>query len=297
MDLERSTPTPADLPAVAEFLASWQRDPWSGHLHPGDLGWHCTAGVDQTAADLRVWSVDGEPVVIGLLDGSEVLRLAVDPERAGHRMLAALVATDLDSSPLFPCASAIVEARGATALREALADRGWVDDEPWTPMTLALEGLDLTRLATSGLQVERTGVEDADRWITVHWSAFRGTPFDDVARERSLPRLRRMLAGPVADRATALLGRDAHGEAVAVICVWSAGPGRPGLVEPMGVHRGHHGKGYGVAITLAGARALLEQGASSAVVVAENSNPAALATYRSAGFRPLGVVTDMRRPG
>ncbi|MDO5683945.1 MAG: hypothetical protein Q4G46_14105 [Propionibacteriaceae bacterium] len=62
------------------------------------------------------------------------------------------------------------------------------------------------------------------------------------------------------------------------------------------VHREHHGKGYAVAITLAGARALQQHAATSAVVVAENSNPAALATYLSAGFVAREEVTDLKRP-
>jgi ribosomal protein S18 acetylase RimI-like enzyme len=82
---------------------------------------------------------------------------------------------------------------------------------------------------------------------------------------------------------------------VAVTSVWAAGPGRPGLIEPMGVHQDHHGKGHGVAITLAGARALQQTGSSSALVVAEGSNAGALATYLASGFVPSAPVTDLRR--
>ncbi|MCT1810878.1 GNAT family N-acetyltransferase [Micrococcus luteus] len=64
----------------------------------------------------------------------------------------------------------------------------------------------------------------------------------------------------------------------------------------MGVHRDHQGKGYGVAITQAGARALHRAGANAAVVVAENSNPAALATYTVAGFISGAAVSDLARP-
>jgi GNAT superfamily N-acetyltransferase len=56
-----------------------------------------------------------------------------------------------------------------------------------------------------------------------------------------------MAAGlPYAD-ARRLVAYDGHGHghAVAAATVWSAGPGKPGLLEPMGVHRERRGHGYG----------------------------------------------------
>jgi len=44
------------------------------------------------------------------------------------------------------------------------------------------------------------------------------------------------------------------------VTVWSAGPGKPGLLEPMGVHQEHRGHGYGKAITVAAAASLQELG-------------------------------------
>jgi ribosomal protein S18 acetylase RimI-like enzyme len=82
---------------------------------------------------------------------------------------------------------------------------------------------------------------------------------------------------------------------VAAITVWSAGEGKPGLVEPMGVHRNHHGHGYGRAITVAGAAALQDLGSSSAVVCTKSSNVGGVATYKSAGFQQLPEVRDLYR--
>lgn len=87
-----------------------------------------------------------------------------------------------------------------------------------------------------------------------------------------------MAAGlPYAD-ARFLVAYDDQGEAVAAVTVWSAGPGRPGLLEPMGVHREHRGHGYGTAITLAAAATLQALGSSSAIVCARSANVGALAT-------------------
>lgn len=87
---------------------------------------------------------------------------------------------------------------------------------------------------------------------------------------------------------------DDRGNAAAVVTVWSAGPGKPGLVEPMGVHD-HRGRGYGRAITVAGAAALREMGSSSARVRTPSSNAGGIATYRAAGFEARPEIRDRTR--
>jgi ribosomal protein S18 acetylase RimI-like enzyme len=79
--------------------------------------------------------------------------------------------------------------------------------------------------------------------------------------------------------------------------VWSAGPGRPGLIEPLGAHRDHRGRGHGRSITLACAAALRELGASSALVCTPSSNVGGVAAYVSAGFRRLPDSHDLHRAG
>jgi predicted N-acetyltransferase YhbS len=85
-----------------------------------------------------------------------------------------------------------------------------------------------------------------------------------------------MAAGsPYAD-ARCLVAYDDQGNAMAAVTVWSAGPGKPGLLEPMGVHRDHRHHGHGRAITVAAAAALQEMGSSSALVCTPSSNVSAL---------------------
>ncbi|WP_270241002.1 GNAT family N-acetyltransferase [Kocuria marina] len=298
MDVTYSVPAPELLTAVVEQLARWQVDPWAGHLHPGDLGWHSSVGPEQMARDLRVWELDGEAVALGMLDGPEVLRIAVSPELNQDQALAQRIADNLNENAVdfFTGQEAIVEARGASALRQALRSSGWIDDDAWTPMTLALSTpLDLARLEAAPLNIVEVGPEAAADWTSVHWSSFKGTPFTKDARSWFVDRWTHIMTGPFAARAQSLMAYDGSGQPVAVTTVWTAGEGRPGLVEPMGVHRDHHGRGYATAITLAGARTLQRRGASSAAVVAENSNLAALATYRSAGFLTQEQVTDLKR--
>jgi len=104
-----------------------------------------------------------------------------------------------------------------------------------------------------------------------------------------------MAAGlPYAD-ARCLLAYDDRGNAVAEVTVWSAGPGKPGLLEPMGVHAEHRGRGYGKAICVAAAAALQGLGSSSAIVCTPSANAGAVATYESAGFTPLPQRRDRSR--
>ncbi|MEU9981596.1 hypothetical protein [Streptomyces sp. NPDC050856] len=63
------------------------------------------------------------------------------------------------------------------------------------------------------------------------------------------------------------------------------------------MHREHRRHGYGGAITVAAAAVLRELGSSSAIVCAPSSRVGAVATYRSAGFRPLPEVWDRCRSG
>ncbi|WP_433382138.1 GNAT family N-acetyltransferase [Streptosporangium sp. CA-115845] len=104
-----------------------------------------------------------------------------------------------------------------------------------------------------------------------------------------------MSAGPFYADARCLGAYDDQGGPAAVVTVWSAGPGKPGLVEPMGVHADHRGRGYGRAITIAGAAALREMGSSSVRVCTPSSNVGGVATYKAAGFEAMPKIGDRIR--
>src|SRR5207248_8226844 len=104
-----------------------------------------------------------------------------------------------------------------------------------------------------------------------------------------------MSAGPFYVDTRCLGAYDDQGSPAAVVTVWSAGPRKPGLVEPMGVHEDHRGRGYGRAITVAGAAALREMGSSSVRVCTPSSNVGGIATYKAAGFEARPQVRDRIR--
>ena len=138
------------------------------------------------------------------------------------------------------------------------------------------------------MRIEVVGPDDAHERVAVHRASFEKSTF-------TVERWQAMAAGlPYAD-AKCLLAYDDQGNAVAAMTVWSAGQGKPGLVEPMGVHREHRGHGYGTAITVAGAAALRDLGSSSAVVYTPSSNVGGVATYKSAGFQQLPETRDLHR--
>ncbi len=177
-----------------------------------------------------------------------------------------------------------VEAPTGALLQDLLLEHGWNADEPWTPLRR-----DLTRpVKDPGLRIEVTGPAQVRARAAVQRAAFDGSTFTDAHWHA-------MAAGPPYADARCLVGYDARGNAVAAVTVWSAGPGKPGLLEPMGVHREHRGHGHGRAITVAAAAALRELGSSSAIVCPPSTNAGAVATYRSAGFRRLPETRDLRR--
>jgi ribosomal protein S18 acetylase RimI-like enzyme len=266
-------------------LREWQYDGAPMQLHPGDLGWFWRFGAEATAAAVRTWSRDGRILAVGLLDEPEVLRLTIAPDALRDEELARQLVEDVtEPERVLPAEKANVEAPRGALLHDLLFGDGWHTDEPWTPLRR-----DLTEpVRDPGVRIKVIGPEQAHVRTVVQRASFARSTFTDE-------RWHAMAAGlPYAD-ARCLVAYDDQGTAVAAVTVWSAGPGKPGLLEPMGAHRDHRGHGYGRAITVAAAAALQELGSSSAIVCTRSANVAAVATYMSAGFRRLPEIRDYCR--
>lgn len=274
------------LNEVVGVLREWQDDGAPMQLHPGDLGWFWRSGAEATAAAIRTWSRNGRILAIGLLDGPALLRLTITPDAQQEEELARQLIEDVTEPErgVLPEGKADIEAPVGALVQDLLCEDGWNSEEPWTPLRR-----DLTEPVNApGMRIEVVGPERAHVYAAVHRAAFDGSRFTDE-------RWHAMAAGsPYAD-ARCLVAYDDRGNAVAAVTVWSAGPGRPGLLEPMGVHRQHRRQGYGEAISVAAAAALQELGSSSALVCTPSANAGAIATYRSAGFRQRPEVRDRHR--
>lgn len=286
MSIVLSTPGADDLVDAVGALRAWHFDGAPLQLHPGDLGWFWQLGAAALAARVRLWSEDGRILAIALLDTPDLLRLAIAPDGQDDLRLANQLAADIaqPARGVLPPGKVYLEARSAELLRGLLFEAGWQPDEPWTALSR-----DLTvPVEDCGIRIVVVGPEQAACRAAAQRAAFDGATFDEH-------RWQLMAAGLPYAEARCLLGHDEDDNVVAAVTVWSAGPGGPGLLEPMGVHRDHRGRGHGRAITLAAASALRELGSSSAMVGAESSNLGAVATYRSAGYEPLPDVRDLRR--
>lgn len=267
-------------------VRSWQADDEPMQLHPGDIGWFWRFG-DQVILDsIRVWRRHGTVLAVGLLDGVALLRLGVAPEVRQDPVFMWRLAADVTRPErgVLPDGNVAVEARFGGTFRDLLIAGGWQDGEPWTPLSLDLS----SPVADAGVRTEIVTPETADLRTAVQRAAFTGSTF-------TTSKWRTMSASPVYTDAQCLLAYDDTGAEVAAATVWSAGPGRPGILEPVGVRPSHRGRGYGRAITLAAAAALRDVGASRALVCTDTANLPAVAAYRSAGFTEHAVVPDIER--
>ena len=285
MTIRVGVPEVDGLAAVLDALAEWQEG-GTPQLHPGDVGWFTRFGPAATAAAVRTWSVGRRMGAVALLDGPALARLAFAPDLLDDEALAARVARDLAEPALgvLPPGEVFVDAPAGALVHERLTEAGWGLDQAWSPLRRDLRG----PVEEPGLRVEAVGPERVADRVAVQRASFGSSTF-------TLDTWHAMAAGPADARARCLVAYDVRDVAVAAITVWSAGAGRPGLIEPMGVHRGHRGRGHGTAITRAGLGALRELGSSSAVVATPSSNAAAVATYVAAGMERLPETRDRRR--
>lgn len=286
MTIVLRTPTADEMREAVAALREWQHDEAPMQLHPGDIGWNYRFGTPETAAAVRTWSRDGRILAVGMLDSPTLVRMTVAPDAFRDEDLARRLVEDfsLPGRGVLPEGTVSVEAPRGLLLHDLLTEEGWGFDEPWTPLFRDLA----EAVEDPGVPVKAIGTQEAQDFADVLRSAF-----DTAKPTRAY--LREMSAGPYYADARCLGAYDGRGAPAAVVTVWSAGPGRPGLVEPMGVHAGHRGAGYGRAITLAGAAALREMGSSSVRVCTPSSNVGGIATYRAAGFVARPQIADRIR--
>jgi ribosomal protein S18 acetylase RimI-like enzyme len=281
-----STSRVGDLADVVRSLREWQHDAAPMQLHPGDLGWFWRHGAEVTAAAVRTWSRSGQILAVGLLDGPELVRLTMAPEARRDEELARQLIADVadPERDVLPSGKASFEVPNGSLVADRLLEDGWSAGESWTPLRRDLK----EPVGEPGLRVEVVGPELASDYTVVHRSSFGSPTLTDELWQA-------MVTGLPYRDARCLLAYDDQGNAVAEVTVWSAGPGRPGLLEPMGVHAEHRRRGYGKAVCLAAAAALRSMGSSSAIVCTPSANAAAVATYVSAGFWPLPERRDRSR--
>ncbi|TCO45029.1 acetyltransferase (GNAT) family protein [Kribbella antiqua] len=286
MTILLSTPTADGVREAVAALREWQHDDAPMQLHPGDIGWNYRFGTAETAAAVRTWSRDGRILAVGMLDSPTLVRMTVAPDAFQDEDLAWRLVEDfsLPERGVLPQGAVSIEAPQGLLLHELLTKEGWGVDEPWTPLFRDLA----EAVEDAGVRIKEIGLEQAQDFADVLRSAFNTTkPTREYMHELS--------AAPFYADARCLGVYDDQGNPAAVVTVWSAGPGKPGLIEPMGVHVDHRGRGYGRAITVAGAAALREMGSSSVRVCTPSSNIGGVATYKAAGLAARPEIADRIR--
>lgn len=280
------TPGVDDLGHVVSTLREWQHDGALVQLHSGDIGWHWRFGFDAVRSALRVWRRNEQIFAIGFLDAPDLIRMAIAPGARGDDELLGGLIGDLEDPArgVLPAGAVYVEARCGEILADLFARSGWAPDQAWTPLSRSLSG----QLSQIAIRYEVIGADQASLRTLVQRSAFPSSTFTD-------DKWNAMSTGPLYADARCLVAFNGANEPVAAVTVWSAGQGRPGLLEPMGVHSDHRGRGYGREICHAAMRTLQDLGSSSAVVCTRSANTAAIATYVSAGFTAQPEVCDWHK--
>ena len=291
MTIELSRPGTDTLGEVVATLRGWQGAEVPFQLHPGDLGW-AWGWHDGVAALLRTWRQDGELLAIGMLDGPDLLRLALAPQAQQDEALARQVVRDVadPAAGVLPAGAAALEAPLDALVHDLLGEAGWDLDEPWTVLSRDLSA----PVEDPGVRIEVVGPELAPVWAGVYRAAFANTR---LTEQQLVERWEKLMGGLPAAESRSLVAFDEQDQAVAAVIVWAAGPGRSGILEPMGVHPDHRGHGHGKTISVAAAAALQELGASAASVATHTSNVGAVATYQAAGFVPVAQRHDRHRAG
>jgi GNAT superfamily N-acetyltransferase len=227
------------------------------------------------------WDRGGSLAAVGLLDGP-VLRLALAPPTRESPQAAAEIIESLGS--VLPEGEAWIDVAYATAVRTALTDSGWTDDDdPWPRFVRSL-----AVAPAFPPNAELVTPATAEERVAVQRGSFVNSTF-------SVARWEAMMAPPGGAAAIDVLVRDADGRAVAAATAWFAGTDRCGSLEPVGTLTTDQGRGHGRTAVLAACAALAERGASAATVTTPERNVAGVALYRSAGFTTVGLQRDLHR--
>lgn len=254
-------------------------------LHVGDLGWHLRMDDRDLDGTVVAVLVDGQLVAAGLYEPDGV-RLAIRPDRVNDRVVAEAIA---DLAETTAAEDAFADVPTSPLVDDILRDRGWrTDPHAWAILYRPLTAADAEPAEPPGVTTLKTEQDVADR-VAVQFAAFTGSTF-------TVARWHQMASSPAHDPALEFLARTAEDEPAAGATAWSAGPGRAGILEPVGTHPDHRRQGHGRAVSLAAVAALARAGASGVGVQTPEANTAAVATYLDCGLEHVASVRALLRP-
>jgi ribosomal protein S18 acetylase RimI-like enzyme len=278
---------PSGAGELIDALVTWApAGCYVGALHAGDVGWQLRLADGSTESGLLA-VVDGDALVgVALLDAPTVLRPLIRPDCVHDLAVATALLEYVDAMPRDD--AAFSDAASGSAFRSLLSAAGWeLDPDPWVALYRPLTPADGNR--DDPLCSELTNAADIADRVAVQRAAFANSTF-------TVERWHQMAAGPGFDPAFEFLRRNADGTPVAAATGWSAGPGKCGILEPVGTDPAYSGQGHGKAVSLAVIAALAHGGASGVTVWTPASNSAAIRTYEACGLRQVEISRAMTRP-
>lgn len=172
MTLTVAQPSLDELSEVVSTMAHWQDEGAPLQLHPGDLGWYWQFGGEKTVAAVRTWRREGELLAVGLLDGPDLIRIAMSPVANHDQELAGRMVADFTDPArgVLPAGPFHVEARVGVALQTLMEGHGWEPGEAWTPLRRVLD----TPVEDSGLRIEVVSPGGEGKLTAVHHADHRG---------------------------------------------------------------------------------------------------------------------------
>ena len=271
---------------ATEALDSWIAPAaYGGYLHSGDIGW--ALRLDDADFDVitRLVRSAGETRAVLMLDGS-VLRTAIRPDSVHDLPLAECLVEQAEAMP--QAGEGFVETEFGSTFRSLLSGRGWqLDSKPWVLLYRPLGSADGEY--DDPLCCPVSSQQDIADRVIVQRLAFERSTF-------TVARWHQMAAGPTYDPTLDWLRRGIDGVPTAGATAWSAGPGKCGILEPLGTHPEHRGQGHGAAVSRAAIAALARAGASGVTVATPADNGGAVRTYLACGLRPVEYSYPMVRP-
>jgi GNAT superfamily N-acetyltransferase len=269
------------LPAMQELASRcWSAE---GFRHPGQLAWSVGYGLpeDLDHGPVRLWYDGDLPVAYAWMESPTWPEVCVHPTYAS---LVPEVSEWLASEARDELATMIGE--NETWLVHGLEAAGWTStrEAPWmTQHTLDLSGLPPVP-SVPGYSFRAISTDEAVARSACHRDAWEGSKVTEGAYRRL------MTLQPYRPELdwVAQIEAECEGEMVASALVWLDESTGSALVEPVGTHSEHRGRGLAAAVSIAALTAARDLGGTQGLVIprGDDDYPAPGRVYRSIGFKP-----------
>jgi RimJ/RimL family protein N-acetyltransferase len=274
---------------MQDLLARAMRDDPHAFLHPGDLAWWVgwpPKTMDELADRIAVWEEDARLVAWVMID--DEAGECIDPDRADDGELRVEIDGWLAGHPRATRYRRADDEVGTRRLRDA----GY---RPVESASMRAFSSLVRDIAPSEPDPRVVPVEVGDDLVpraSITRTAFRV----DRPLERYVAQYRTFMGSPAYPRGWDLVAWTTTGDGAACAIAWPDPVSGVGNFEPVAAHPAFQRRGFASAVLRDGLRRMRDVGLERAIVRTPTTNEAAIALYRSVGFRDDGVEVAFRRP-